>query len=219
MNICPKCKVTLKTNSTTCPLCHNKIELKEKNSIYPTLKQNNYTRNLLIRISLFITLCGIIFSLLINYWVSKEISWSIFVILGIISFWLTFSTGMNKHHNFMRILFAEIIAIIILSILWDLITGFHKWSLTYCLPFLCIAYTITFLIIRIFTKYHNKEYILYTYLNSLIGIFPLYFILKDNLNTLWPSYVSVLTSILALIFLFIFNHHTLETEIERRLHI
>ena len=119
----------------------------------------------------------------------------------------------------MRILFAEIIAIIILSILWDLSTGFHKWSLTYCLPFLCIAYTITFLIIRIFTKYHNKEYILYTYLNSLIGIFPLYFILKDNLNTLWPSYISVLTSIFALIFLFIFNHHTLETEIERRLHI
>ena len=219
MNFCPKCRVILKTNSTTCPLCHNIIELKEKNSIYPEIKKNNHTRNLLIKISLFITLCGIIFSLLINFWISQKISWSIFVILGIVSFWLTFSTGMNRQHGLMRILFAEIIAIIILSILWDLSTGFHKWSLTYCLPFLCIADTITFLIIRIFTRYYNKEYILYTYLNSLIGIFPLYFILKDNLNTLWPSYISVLTSILALIFLFIFNHHTLEAEIERRLHI
>ena len=96
MNICPKCKVTLKTNSKICPLCHNKIELKEKNSIYPEIRRNNHTRNLIIKISLFITLCGIIFSLLINYWVSKEISWSIFVILGIISFWLTFNTGMNR---------------------------------------------------------------------------------------------------------------------------
>lgn len=219
MNKCPKCEVTLKSSSNICPLCHNKIKLKEKNSIYPKVKSPYRAYSLLIRISLLATLCGVIFSLLINYWISNEISWSIFVILGIISFWLTFSTGMNRRHGFMRILFAEILAIIILSILWDLSTGFHKWSLTYCLPFLCIAYTITFLIIRIFTQNTRKEYILYTYLNSLIGIIPLYFILKNNLNTLWPSYISVCTSIFALIFLFIFNHHALETEIERRLHI
>lgn len=219
MNRCPKCDVTLVTNSLICPLCHNKIELKEKNSIYPELKPKTKAYNFLIKLPLFITLCGIIFSLLINYWVSKEISWSIFVVLGIISFWLTFSQGINRAHGFMRILFAEIIALIILSVLWDLLTGFHKWSITYCLPFLCIAYTITFLIIRIFTRYRRKEYIFYTYINSLIGLLPLYFIIGGKLNTLWPSYLSVCTSIFALIFLFIFNHHTLETEIERRLHI
>ncbi len=219
MNKCPKCDITLKTNNNTCPLCHNKIDLKEKNSIYPEIKNTYRNHNLLIKISLFITFCGIIFSLLINYWINKEISWSIFVVLGILSFWLTFNTGINRKHGFMRILFAEILSIIILSIIWDLITGFHEWSITYVLPFLCIAYTITFLIIRIFTRYTRKEYILYTYLNSLIGLIPLYFILKNKLNTLWPSYISVCVSIFALIFLFIFNHHTLETEIERRLHI
>ena len=194
----------LKTNSNVCPLCHNKIDLKQKNSIYPELKTySNY--NLLIRLSLFITICGIIFSLLINYWVNKEISWSVFVILGILSFWLTFSTGINRKHNFMRILFTEILSIMILSIIWDLLTGFHKWSLMFVLPLLCIAYTITFLIIRIFTRQTRKEYILYTYLNSL--------------SVLIPSYISVSISIVALIFLFIFNQRTLEDEIERRLHI
>ena len=173
----------------------------------------------MIKISLFISLCGIIFSLLINYWVNNQISWSPFVILGILSFWLTFSMGINSKHGFMRILFAEIISIMVLSIIWDLLTGFHKWSITYCLPFLCISYTITFLIIRIFTRHTRREYILYTYLNSLIGLLPLYFIIKNNLNTLWPSYVSVSTSILALIFLFIFNYYTLGTEIERRMHV
>lgn len=219
MNKCSKCNVLLKTNSNLCPLCHNKIILEEKNSIYPDPKTTYHSLNLLIKISLFFTICGIIFSLLINYWVNEEISWSIFVILGIISFWLTFSMGINRKHGFMRILFAEILSVIILSIIWDLLTGFHKWSLIYCFPFLCIAYTLTFLIIRIFTRYTRKEYILYTYLNSLIGLFPLYFILSKKLLILWPSYISVSISILALIFLFIFNHHTLETEIERRLHI
>ena len=118
MNKCPKCEMILKTNSNVCPLCHNKIDLKQKNSIYPELKTySNY--NLLIRLSLFITICGIIFSLLINYWVNKEISWSVFVILGILSFWLTFSTGINRKHNFMRILFTEILSIHYL--------GFTNW--------------------------------------------------------------------------------------------
>lgn len=219
MNKCPKCEVVLKTSSDTCPLCHNKIKLKEKNSIYPELKTTYREHRILMKLSLFITLCGIIFSLLINYWISNEISWSIFVILGILSFWLTLSTGINHRHGFMRILFAEILIILLLSIIWDLLTGFHKWSLMFVLPLLCIAYTITFLIIRIFTRHTKKEYILYTYLNSLIGLIPLYFILENNLSILWPSYISVSTSILALIFLFIFNHHALETEIERRLHI
>lgn len=218
MNKCPKCEMILKTNSNVCPLCHNKIDLKQKNSIYPELKTySNY--NLLIRLSLFITICGIIFSLLINYWVNKEISWSVFVILGILSFWLTFSTGINRKHNFMRILFTEILSIMILSIIWDLLTGFHKWSLMFVLPLLCIAYTITFLIIRIFTRQTRKEYILYTYLNSLIGLIPLYFIIGNKLSVLIPSYISVSISIVALIFLFIFNQRTLEDEIERRLHI
>ena len=219
MNKCPKCDITLITNSTICPLCHNKIDQKVKNSIYPDLTTKGKAYNFLRKLFLLISLCGIIFSLLINYWVSKEISWSIFVILGIISFWLTFSLGINKSHSFMRILFAEIVALMILTIIWDLLTGFYKWSITYCFPFLCIAYTITFLIIRLFTRYRRKEYIFYTYINSLIGLLPLYFIIGEKLNTLWPSYVSVSTSLFALIFLFIFNHHTLENEIERRLHI
>ena len=219
MNKCSKCDVILKTSSNICPLCHNKINLKEKNSIYPEIKTAYHQHHILAKLSLFITMCGIIFSLLINYWVNNEISWSIFVILGILSFWLTFSTGINRKHGFMRILFAEIISIITLSIIWDFITGFHKWSLMFVLPLICIAYTITFLIIRIFTSYTKKEYILYTYLNSLIGLIPLYFILENKLSILWPSYISVSTSIFALIFLFIFNHHTLEAEIERRLHI
>ena len=73
MNKCPKCEVVLKTNHHICPLCHNKIDFKEKNSIYPQIKSNHKYRNLMI-ISLFISLCGIIFSLLINYWVNNQIS-------------------------------------------------------------------------------------------------------------------------------------------------
>ena len=42
MNICPKCKVTLKTNSTTCPLCHNKIELKKHKRFLMSIGYKRY---------------------------------------------------------------------------------------------------------------------------------------------------------------------------------
>ena len=219
MNKCDKCNVNLHLSNDTCPLCHNKIEYKGNNSIFPETKSTFKLHRLLIRISLLISTCGIIFALFINYSINKRLSWSIFVILGILSFWLTFILGTKKRHNFYKLLITEIISLISLSIIWDYYTGFHKWSLIFVLPFLCIAYTITFLILRIFTNKINKDYILYTYLNSLIGLVPLYFTLTNKFKILWPSYLSVSISIFTIIFLIIFNHRTLENEIERRLHI
>lgn len=155
----------------------------------------------------------------INYTINRKLSWSLFVILGIITFWLTIYNGIKKRHNFFNLLITEIISLIILSILWDYYTGFYKWSLIFVMPFICTIYTITFLVIRIFTNKSTKDFILYTYINSLIGATPLYFILTNKFKILWPSYVSVSTSIFALIFLIIFNQNTLENEIEKRLHI
>jgi len=219
MSKCLKCNVSLHINNDRCPLCHSKIVNPKKDSIFPEVKPKYKLHQLLLKIFLFTSLCGIVFSLMINKIVNKKLSWSIFVILGICTLWFTIITGIKKRHNLMKLLFAEILIMIIFAFLWDKSTGYHKWSLTFVLPFLCIAYIITFLILRIFTNKIKKEHILYTYLNALIGLFPLYSILKKNLTPLWPSYLSIFTSIFALIFLFIFNHRTLESEIERRLHI
>lgn len=219
MNKCLKCNVNLHVNDNICPLCHNKVENVQNDSIFPEIKSKYKFHNLLVKISLLLSLCGVIFSSFINYIISKEISWALFVNLGILSFWITFIIGIKRRKNFMKLLFTEIVVIIGLAIIWDKYTGFYKWSLIYVLPLLCISYMITFLILRIFTNKINKDHIIHTYLNSLIGLIPLYFIFKKNINPLWPSYISVFTSIFTLIFIFIFNHKTLEHEMKRRLHI
>jgi len=219
MNKCPKCNMTLHVNETVCPICHNPIDLNEPDSIYPKILPKYRSLKLFMKIALLISALGIIFSCSINYIVNNKLSWSIFVILGIVSFWLTFLVSAKHERSFMKKLFVEIIAIIILSILWDKSTGFHKWSFTYVLPFLCTSYTITFLIIRIFTSKATKDYVMYTYLNSLIGFIPAHFIIHNSVHPLWPSYLSIFTSVLVICFLFLFNRKTLESEIERRLHI
>ncbi len=219
MNKCLKCNVDIYTSTPICPICQNPIKLEKDNSLFPKIKSKYKFHKELLYISLLTSFLGIIISTILNLLISHELSWCIIVDLGITSFWLTFINGINKRKKIMKLLFTEIILITILSVFWDYYTGFHKWSIIYVLPFLCIAYTITFLILRIFTNKVNKDIIIYTYINALIGLIPLYFILKKSFKTLWPSYFSVITSIIALIFLFVFNYKTLENELARRLHI
>lgn len=219
MNKCPKCDIIIHTKEPFCPLCESVIKDFSPDDIFPPVKSKYKNHSLLIKFSLFISICGTILCLLINYLISKELTWSIFVILGITTFWLTFIIGIKKRKKFMTLLLFEILSIITLSYLWDLNTGYHKWSLIYVFPFLCISYTITFLILRIFTSKVDKDTVINSYLNSLIGLIPLYFILTHKFKTLWPSIVSVSISLISLLFLIFFNHHTLERELERRLHI
>ena len=63
-----------------------------------------------------------------------------------------------------------------------------------------------------------KEYIIYTYLNCLIGIIPLIFIIRDTLKVVWPSIISVLLSVFLMTSLFIFNRKQVTQELKRRFH-
>ena len=219
MKECKNCNVNIHTSGSICPLCNNKINTNIDNSIFPKIVPKYKKYNLLQKIIMLLASCGIIFSALINFFINNTLSWALFVILGIFTFLITFTNGIKKKNNFHNLLITENLMFILLSFLWDFYTGFYKWSLIFVLPFLCTLYSITFLIIRIFTNKANKDYIIYTYLNCLIGLLPLYSIITKISKILWPSYISICFSIFTILFLVIFNKNTLEEEIEKRLHI
>jgi len=174
---------------------------------------------LFFKLLLLISIFGCVVCALINYIVSKDFGWSLFVIAGIISFWSTFIIGVRRRGDFIKLLFGEIILLLVASVIWDYFTGWYFWSVTFVLPFLCIAYITTLFFLRIFLKNIFKDHIIYIYVNSLIGIVPLYFVLTDKLYVEWPSLVCVIFSLLALVALAIFNHKQMKNELERRLHI
>lgn len=220
MKKCYKCNVLINSVNSTCPLCQSSIDSNEKTeTIFPIIPNIYIKHNLIFKLSIFLSIFGCILCTMINYLINKEIGWSLFVIAGIISFWITFVTGIKRRHNFMRLLFAETIIVLISSILWDYFTGWYFWSITYVLPFLCIAYITILFVLRIFIKNIFKDYIIYFYVNSLIGLIPLYFILKDKLVIEWPSILCIIFSIFSILILAIFNHRQMKNEFQRRFHI
>ena len=121
--------------------------------------------------------------------------------------------------NFIRMLFLEMITILLLSYLWDKSTGFKMWSINYCLPFLCVLYMISILIILPFKSKLKKEFVFYAMFNSIIGLTPGILIIFNKINVYWPSYISVILSIVILVFLFVFDIKQIKEELERRFHI
>jgi len=219
MKKCYKCNININSVNLKCPLCQSTIEEEVCDIVFPIIPNMYKKHNLIFKLLLFLSVFGCILCTIINYLISKKISWAIFVIAGIISFWITFITGMKRRNNFMKFLFAEVIIILLSSSIWDYFTGWHAWSITYVLPFLCISYITTLFILRIFIKNIFENYIIYIYINLLIGLIPLYFIFKDKLNNEIPSIICVIFSIFSLLILGIFNHKQMKNELERRLHI
>ena len=220
MKKCYKCNVNINSSVAKCPLCKNGIDDDgQEESVFPFIP-NTYKKNKLIfKCFIFFSIMGCILSIIINYLISDKISWSWVVVAGIISFWVTFITGIKQRNNFMTLLFAEILIVLISAIIWDYFTGWYFWSITFVLPFLCIAYITTLFFLRIFLKNIFQDYVIYIYINSIIGLIPLYFIIKDSLYIKWPSIVCVIFSIFSILALGIFNHKQMKNELERRLHI
>lgn len=220
MKKCYKCDVTINSSINKCPLCNSNIEDDNiDSSVFPRIP-SMYTKSIIfLRLLLFCSILGAIICMVINYFVSNKISWSLFVIAGIASFWVTFMTGIEKRHHFMKLLFSEIMIVLVASVLWDYFTGWHLWSITYVVPFISIAYVTTLFFLRIFMKNIFKDYVIYIYINFLVGMVPLYFIFRDILTNEWPSIVCVLFSICSILALAIFNHRQMKNELERRLHI
>lgn len=219
MKTCYKCNVKINTNVEECPLCHNILEEKNKGeNIFPTIESKYQLREILEKIFKLLAISSVFISIFLNYVISKEISWSLFVVAGITSFFITLNITLKTRKNFMKLLFAEFNIILFSSILWDIFTGFYKWSLNYVLPLTCISYIVAIFIMRIFFKYYIKDYVFYIVTSCLIGLSPIILLIFNVVTVRWISYISVCISIFVIALMYVFNKKSLQKELERRLH-
>ena len=219
MSKCLKCNVYIKSNTSICPLCQTPINKSNTHDVFPYLTYNYKHHNLVLNILKVCSIVAIFLCLFLNYTLNKTLSWAWFVIAGICSFWLTLTTALRGRNHFMKMLFIEMLIIIIVSLIFDYFTGFKLWSINYCLPFLCSIYTISIFIMRIFRIKLAKDFIFYATINSMIGLVPGILLMFDKVTVLWPSYIAVIISIVVLGFLSVFNYQQVKNELERRFHI
>ena len=122
MKYCEKCHVYVKGGSI-CPLCQTRLPGEGEPSLYPHISRKISGMNLAFRILLLISIAGGAACLALNRMLPESGFWSLYVILGILSFWIIFPLFCRHRGRVPRLIAEQSVVLLLLIIFWDGITG------------------------------------------------------------------------------------------------
>ena len=214
---CNKCNVELDTIADICPLCNSEVKNK-KNTTYPVIK-NNLTKSLLMKKIFFINCIICIIILLINYFCTPNVKWSIFVVIQLILTYFIFCKVLSGRNKILRLLFMLNFIISVISIFWDYYVGFSGFSINYVLPSLCISYGIFMIILRFVKYFAFQENTSYIYLNVCIAFVPLILVKLGKITFPLLAVISSVMGVINILVLIIFDWTNFKEDIRKKLHM
>ncbi len=122
-------------------------------------------------------------------------------------------------YNVLKTITIETIIIIIAVMITDILTGWHRWSVTWVLPSILFALMIATLIISKAARLHADEFISFLIVDSAVALVQLIFI---RLNMNWFPYPAIISVTLYLLLdagVVIFGFGDLMSAIARRLNL
>ncbi|QSX05365.1 hypothetical protein JYG23_11860 [Sedimentibacter sp. zth1] len=219
MLFCKKCKVSVNCETNVCPLCQGDlVGEKSQNSVFPIVSKQKHLVNLILKIAALVTISLTAICVLFNLKFGGG-SWSLYVVAGLITAWSIIIITMKMHGNIAKNTIWLTAIISIASVLWDLWTDFHGWSIDYIIPIICCFAMIFMAIVAIVKNLRIQEYLVYLIIDIIFGLIPFILLIIDAVKVVYPSMVCVAGSIISLTFLSLFEGKTLKEEIKRRIHI
>ena len=220
LNRCNKCNVKIIGTPNYCPLCKNVLEIKTKTEgIFPDVPTIYEKHRKLIRNMLFLSFLVALTTVFMNRYIHSEIMWSAFVVLGIISCWVTIISAIKTKKNKIRSIFAMTIVTSLLILIWDYATGWNKWSVEFVLPCLFSIDVVASIFLSVVIKIRPSDWLFYLFLETMLGFTSLIFINVVKVNFPIPSIICLLISIISLGGIIIFASRALLNELKKRLHV
>lgn len=221
MQTCEKCGIKVQGSHKLCPLCQGILSGTPSTDedvfpILPTMLQKHHT---LIRILIFISAVAVILCFAANYLMPMPGFWSLFVAVGVVYMWVSMTFALRKRHNIPKNILWQAVIFSLFSILSDVLSGWHRWSLEFAVPcFLLVGILAMWCIAGIF-RLKTENYLAYLLIDLFLGIIPLGFIVFDVVNKTLPSLICALGSGISLIALIVFKDKAMKKELSKRLHI
>lgn len=221
MLFCEKCKVNVRGQHSFCPLCHSRLsgEADEPGMLYPSMLSIYKQYELFFKILFLSTVSAAICCIAVNLLIPESGYWSVLVLLGVICFWILLIVALRKRNNIPKIITQQVVLISLLSVLWDLITGWNHWSLDYVIPIACIIGIIALMVIGKVLKLPTEEFLICFFADIIFGIIPIIFYLTNIIDTVIPTVICVALSLIFLIFILLFEGKNIKLELEKRLHL
>lgn len=221
LKTCKKCAVAVSGNNEKCPLCQNMLsgDGQNDNEVFPFVPIVRYEHGLLFRLLQLCSAAIVIVAFTVNWMIPENGFWSLFVIAGVGCLWLSLTIAIRKRNNVLKNLTYQVTIVSILSVLWDIFTGWHGWSIDFVIPItFAAAMSVTTILSRIL-KLQTETYMIYLVLLILYGIIPAVFILTGFSQNIYPSVVCVAGSLFSFAALLIFEGRNMIEELKRRMHL
>ena len=170
-------------------------------------------------VALFVSVAACVLCLALNFLLTPHNWWSLFVLAGVGAGWLTVAQAIRKRSSFCKHVLYQVVTLALLAVIFDLMTGFLRWSFDYVIPALCAFAMIVIGITSIIRRQHITDYIIYMVLSSVFGIVPLLFLLPGWTTVTWPTVLTAAAGIIYLAALLLFVGRDTWRELRRRLHL
>ena len=218
MKYCDKCKVSVISSADKCPLCQGIIEEGPADDVFPYVptiyKKYHFFFRLLVFVSAMISgLC-----IFINALFPTEVYWSLFVLAAFACLLLLLRISIGNYKNIPKTILWLVVAISLLSLLWDYFTGWHGWSITYVIPIICLIGSIDLAIIVKVMNIYITDYLFYFLLTVFLGMVPAIFWLTGLVTFYYPSVICAFLNFFALMTMFFFEGGAVIEELKKRFH-
>lgn len=221
MKYCKHCKVHIREDHDRCVLCENILEInsdKENEDIFPQIPPF-YESHLALKIMVFISIVAVVLSFAIDTIFPSNINWPILFMLAVISIWIELIIIIQRRYHIPKKIIWQVVIISILSIFWDYEIGWRGWSIDYIIPIVCVSAMIIMYVTAKIMKLSVRDYITYAFIDGILGIIPILFIIFDLVDVVYPSIISIGFSIISLSAIVIFQGQEIKAEIDKRMHI
>ncbi len=227
MRYCECCKVRIQGSHEHCPLCQriltihenvgesSCVESVEAFPYIPSIYKSNY---IVFKIMSFISIALVIVSITLNLIISNKHWWSLFVVLGVVCFWIFFYVAFSKRKNIPKNILYQVVIISFFVFVWDHLTGWKGWSVDFVIPILCFMDLLVLLVLSKILHSDVDDYIIYMLIAGIFGIAPILFYLFGFLHYALPSIICIASSVLFLSGTVIFQGDKIKEELKRRLH-
>lgn len=149
-----------------------------------------------------------------------EVPWTLFTAGGIASMWLASTIGFFKRHNLLKNTMWQLVLVTVGCILWDVLTGWHRWSVDFVLPILSIGVLFSMLVISYMQKYPLRECMIYLVMAAGYGfLLPLILVLAGTVTLKLPSLLGAGFCLLFVAGLILFKGKEFKEEMGKNFHI
>lgn len=219
MKYCDKCKVSVRGKETVCPLCQNRLTGTDEEALYPNIPTIYKQFELFFKLLILATITAGVTCVAINLILPRHGYWSVFVVFGLLCFWLSLAYAVRRKDNLPKNITFQAAMVSGLCVLWDFFTGWHGWSLDYVFPIICIAAMISLAVLSRVMRMPAGDYIVYLFVVVLFGIVPFILYLTGFVCIIIPSVICIGLSVVTLSALILFEGANMIAEIQKHFHV